>query len=171
MYEQILPWIGLGALLILCLPIPLVQRLVLEVSTWALRLGMIALLAGGVYLWFRPGDLPAMVSDTLNNSPWLLALLPDRGSPAFGLCAACWVVAALVPPLAALDVTRCLASRRLSHVTAASPVVAAPVAEPLAELVAVEPMPVGPRILRPVERRTAAAAMAAAASGPTAPAH
>src|SRR6476620_7126869 len=94
MYEPILPWFGLALLLFLCLPIPLVQKLVLEVSTWALRLGMIALLAGGVYLWFRPGDLPAEVSDTLNNFPGLLALLPARGTPAFGLCAACWVVAA-----------------------------------------------------------------------------
>jgi hypothetical protein len=170
MHEQILPWIGLGVLLILCLPIPLVQRLVLEVSTWVLRLGMIALLAAGAYLWFRPGDPPTVVSDTLNNFPSLLALLPDRGSPAFGPCAACWVVAALVPLLAALDVTRRLASRRLSQVTAASPVVAEPVAEPFAELVAAEPTPVGRRILRPVERRTAAAAMASAASRPIAPA-
>jgi hypothetical protein len=170
MYEQILPWIGLGALLILCLPIPRVQRLVLEVSVWALRLGMIALLAGGVYLWFRPGNLPAVVSDTLNNFPGLLALLPDLGSPAFGLCAACWVVAALVPFLAALDVTRCLAGQRPSRVTAASPVVLETVAEPLAEPVAAERMPAGLPILRPVERRTAAAAMTSAASRPTTPA-
>jgi hypothetical protein len=69
MYEQILLWIGLGALLILCLPIPLVQR-----------------------------------------------------------------------------------------------------AEPLAEPVVAEPMPVGLPILRPVERRRAAAAMTSAASRPTTPA-
>jgi hypothetical protein len=167
MYEQILPWVGLGALLILCLPIPLVRRLVLEVSTWALRLGMIALLAGGVYLWFRPGDLPTVISDALNNVPWLIALLPDRGSPAFGLCAACWVVAALVPLLAALDVTRRLAGRRLYRVTAAGPVVAEPVAEPLVEPVATERTPVGLPVLRPVERRTAAAAMTSAALRPT----
>src|SRR5207253_114391 len=95
----------------LCLPVQPVQRAVLTVSAWALRLGMIALLAGGAYLWFRPNELPAEVSRVLNDFPGMLSLLPDRGSPAFALCLACWVVAALVPLLAALDVTRKSAGR------------------------------------------------------------
>src|SRR5688500_13184010 len=111
MIEHILLWIGLGALTLLCLPIPPVQKLVLEVSAWSLRLGMIALLAGGAYLWFRPSELPAGVSRVLNDFPGLLSLLPERGSPAFALYLACWVVAALVPLLAVLDVSRKLAGR------------------------------------------------------------
>src|SRR5262245_40139056 len=118
MAEQILPWVGFGVLLLLCLPIPAVQKLVLEVSTWSLRLAMIGLLAAGAYLWFRPGDLPAEVSAVLSDFPRLLAILPDRGSPAFALVVACWVVAALVPLLVVLDVTRKLAGRRLYRVCA-----------------------------------------------------
>ena len=58
MYE-ILPWVGVGILLFLCLPILLTQKLILEVSTWVLRLALIGLLSAGVYLAFRPGELPA----------------------------------------------------------------------------------------------------------------
>ena len=81
MFEQILPWVGLGVLFVLCLPISPVQKLVLEVSAWGLRLGMIALLAAGAYLGFRPGDLPAEVSDVLSNFPRLLAWLPNPTAP------------------------------------------------------------------------------------------
>jgi hypothetical protein len=167
MYEQILPWVGLGVLLFLCLPIPAIQKLILEVSTWSLRLAMIALLAGGAYLWFRPGELPAGVSRVLADFPGLLSLLPERGSPAFGLCAACWVVAALVPLLAVLEVTRQIAGARLYRVRAltATPVAVVREAEslPLAEGEE-QPVEVGVPILRPVERRTAAAAIATAGS-------
>src|SRR5688572_23488277 len=99
MYEQILPWVGLGGLLLLCLPFPSVQKVVLEVSAWALRITMIALLAAGAYLWFRPGDMPTQVSDVLSDFPRLLALLPEQGSHSFALCLACWVVAVMVPVL------------------------------------------------------------------------
>ncbi|MCI0700436.1 MAG: hypothetical protein L0241_05085 [Planctomycetia bacterium] len=168
MFEQILPWAGLVVVLFLCLPISPIQKLILEVSTWSLRLGMIGLLAAGVYLWFRPSELPSGVSGVLADFPRLLSLLPDPGSPAFGLCAACLVVTVFVPVLAVLDVSRKLAGRlcQLRALTA-SPVKpqAARSAEPVlptADEVAEEGVP----ILRPIERRTAAAAIASAAPRP-----
>jgi len=166
MYEQILPWVGLGVLLLLCLPIPPIQKFVLEVSAWALRLAMIGLLAAGAYLWFRPGELPADVSAVLADYPRLLGLLPPQGSPAFALCVACLVVAALVPELAVLDVTRALAGRRLCRARAltALPVAVETSAAPAA---VAEAAPVGVPILRPVERRTAATAIASAGSRTT----
>jgi hypothetical protein len=166
MYEQILPWVGLGVLFVLCLPIAPVQKLVLEVSVWALRLGMIGLLAAGAYLWFRPGDLPAEVSAALSDFPRLMSWLPDRTTPPFGLCLACSVVTALVPLLAVLDVSRKLAGRRLGRLrglAAAAPVVqtrSEPAPPP-------EPVPVGVPVMRPVERRTAAQTIASAAPRPT----
>jgi hypothetical protein len=176
MYEQILPWVGLGVLSLLCLPIPSVQKVILEVSSWALRLGIIGLLAAGAYLWFRPGDMPTQVSGVLSDFPRLLTLLPEQGSPAFALCLACWVVAALVPVLAILDVTRKLAGTRLWRLRAltASPMkIVAPI-QPVATVLAIPPaesvLPtadeiaeVGVPVMRPVERRRAAEAMAAAA--------
>ena len=162
MSEQILPWVGLGGLFFLCLPIPLVQKLVLEVSVWALRLGMIGLLAAGAYLWFRPGELPARVSSVLSDFPRLLALLPEQGSPAFALCLACWVVAALVPVLAMLDVSRKWARRHFVAPVATVAPVAAVVTKP-SVATAEEPAPVGVPVMRPVERRTAANAISSAA--------
>jgi hypothetical protein len=161
MYEQILPWVGLGVLLFLCLPVPAIQTMILGVGTWALRLAMVALLAGGAYLWFRPEELPASLSRVLSDFPGLLALLPGRGSQAFALCAACWVVAALVPLLAVMEVTRRLARVRA---TAAEPVAAGrqPEPEPLPLADDEQPVEVGVPVLRPVERRTAAAAIATA---------
>jgi hypothetical protein len=169
MSEHILPWIGLGVLTLLCLPIPPVRKLVLEVSAWALRLGMIALLAGGAYLWFRPGELPAGVSRVLDDSPGLLSLLPERGSPAFALCLACWVVTALVPLLAVLDVSRKLA-RRGHQIPTPTAVPAAPTRADGPVPPAEEPVPLGLPILRPIERRGAAEAIAAAGSHPVTPA-
>jgi hypothetical protein len=176
MYEQILPWVGLGALLLLCLPIPSVQKVVLEVSAWALRLAIIALLAGGAYLWFRPGDMPTQVSGVLSDFPRVLALLPEQGSPAFALCLACWVAAAFIPILAILDVTRKLAGARLHHlrtITASPAKIVAPI-QPIATSLPIPPadpvLPtadeiaeVGVPVMRPVERRKAAEAMTAAA--------
>ena len=176
MYEQILPWVGLGVLLLLCLPIPSVQKVVLEVSAWALRLAMVALLVGGAYLWFRPGEMPTQVSSVLSDFPRLLTWLPEQGSPPFALCLACGIVAALVPVLAMLDVSRKLAGARLRRLRAltASPVKVVAPTQPIATVLATPPaesvLPtadeiaeVGVPVMRPVERRRAAEAMAAAA--------
>lgn len=169
--QSLLPWVGLGVLVLLCLPILPVQKWVVSVSAWALRLGMIALLAGGAYLWFRPNELPAEVSRVLNDFPGLLSLLPARGSPAFALCLACWIVAALVPFLAALDVARKSAGR-VVEVQTPTPVAVVPIRAAAPAPPVEEPAPVGVPILRPVERRTAAEVMATAGSRPAPrPAH
>lgn len=166
MYEQVILWVGFAFLVLLCLPIAAFQKAVLELTALALRLTMLGLLAGGAYLWFRPGHLPAEVSTALNNFPGLLSLLPERGSPAFALCLACWIVAALVPLLAILDVCRKLAGRRMSRIRTltAHPVTARQHDLPAPRVEVVEPvqvpveapMPVRVPVLRPVERRTAA---------------
>jgi hypothetical protein len=168
MYDHILLWVGLGVLTFLCLHVPHVQKLILEVSAWMLRLGMIALLAGGAYLWFRPGEMPAGMSGLLNDFPGFLSLFPERGSPAFALCLACGVVTALVPLLAVLDVSRKLAGRvcqiRTLTATPRTPIGKASRVSP-----SEEPMPIGVPILRPIERRKAAEAMASAGSHPATP--
>ena len=83
MFEPYLPVIalvGLALLLVLCLPFARIQKLVLEVTAWGLRLALVALLGAAAYLLFRPGDLPAEVADTsntlLNNFP-----RPNRHQP------------------------------------------------------------------------------------------
>ena len=157
--HDILPWLGLVALLTLCLPILPVQRVVLDVSTWALRLALVALLLAGAYLWFRPGDMPRSVSAVLSDFPGLLALLPERGSQAFALCLACWIVTALVPLLAAFELTRRAAVRERAVVEETRETVL-PLGEPVVD-------EVGVPILRPIERRTAAAALAVAGSRTT----
>jgi hypothetical protein len=159
MYD-ILPWVGLGILLLLCLPILPIQRVVLAVSSRTLRLTLIGLLAGGAYLWFRPLEMPSQVSAVLNDFPGLLALLPDRGSPAFALCLACWIVTALVPILAALDVARRRGAVGHRVVVEETRETVLPVGEPVVD-------EVGVPILRPIERRTAAAALAGAGTRTT----
>jgi hypothetical protein len=157
MSEQLLLWLtcaGAVLLAILCLPVPAISKFVLEVSAWVLRLGMFGLLAVGGYYWLRPGDLPASVPDAINRSPELVALLPDRAAPHFALCAACVVVAALLPLLAALDVTRKVAGRRLRDVAIA------PLAEPVPAEPAPEPVSVAVPVMRPIDRRTAAGTIA-----------
>jgi len=162
MFEQILPivaCVGLVVLAILCLPV--VRKFVLEISALVLRLAMLALLAGGAYLWFRPDAMPAGVSRVFDTEPWLLTMLPDRSSAYFGICAAYLVVLALLPLLAALDVTRRLAGRRLRRLCILTDelVAVAAIAEPAAEVV--ETPPEGVPVMRPVQRRTAANAIAA----------
>ena len=154
MYD-FLPWVGLVVLFFLCLPILPVQRIVLDVSSWALRIALVGLLAGGAYLWFRPHDMPAAVSAVLNDFPGLLSLLPERGSPAFALCLACWIVAALVPILAAIDLTRRRIAVRERITVEETRETVLPMGEPVVE-------EMGVPILRPIERRTAAAALAGA---------
>src|SRR5262249_20437341 len=93
LYEQVIAWVGLALLLVLCLPFARIQKLVLEVYAWALRLALLALLGAAAYLWFRPGDLPVEVTDALNDFPLLQAILPEPGTQPFGVCAAALLVA------------------------------------------------------------------------------
>jgi len=95
---QVLPWVGLALLLVLCLPIPAVQKLVLELTACALRLALLAVLAGAAYLWFRPAELPAEVVNAVNGSPRLVAILPDPLTPNFGLIRALTAVAPAAAP-------------------------------------------------------------------------
>ncbi|HEX5269213.1 MAG TPA: hypothetical protein VFW33_01935 [Gemmataceae bacterium] len=153
LYTQVIAWVGLAVLVLLCLPFARVQKLVLELSALALRLALLALLGAAAYLWFRPGDLPAEVTDVLNNAPRLKALLPEAGAQHFGICAAAPLVIVLLPLLATLDVSRKLAGwrlRRLRALAAESPVAAPP--------------PAPATVARRVDRRAAAEALAGAGS-------
>jgi hypothetical protein len=161
MSAQFLPivaWAGLVVLAILCLPVA--RKFVLELSALVLRLAMLALLAGGAYLWFRPDAMPAGVSNALDGEQWLLSILPDRSAAHFGICAASVVVMAFLPLLAALDVTRRLAGWRLQRIRMLTdePVAVAAIAEPVA--VVNDTPPEGVPVMRPVQRRTAANAIA-----------
>src|SRR5262245_35971635 len=152
-YLPVIALVGLALLLALCLPFAPIQKLVLELSAWVLRLGLLALLGAAAYLWFRPGDLPAEVTDTFNTLlstfPRLKDVVPEPGTPYFGICAAALLVSVLLPLLAVLDVCRKLAGWRLRRLRALA---AAPqVAEP-------QPAP-APAVHR-VNRRAAADALA-----------
>ena len=132
----------------------------LEVSAWALRLTLLALLGSAAYLWFRPGNLPVEVTDTLNSFPRLRALLPEPGAQHFGISAAAPVVAVLLPLLAVLDVSRKLAGCRCAaHVPSRQ----LPVAEEQLPSTAA-PQRATRSAPRRVDRREAAEAMAEAAS-------
>ena len=157
LYEQVIAWVGLALLLVLCLPFARIQKLVLEVYAWALRLALLALLGAAAYLWFRPGGLPVEVTDTLNSFPRLRAILPEPGTQPFGVCAAALLVVVLLPLLATLDVSRKLAGWRLRRLRAlaAEPRVVAP--PPVSE-----PRPAPP--VRRVDRRAAADTLAEAGS-------
>jgi hypothetical protein len=159
MYEQVIAWVGMVLLLVLCLPFAAIQKLVLEVYGWALRLALLALLGAAAYLWFRPEHLPVEATDTLNNFPRLKALLPVPGTPNFGISVAALVVAVLLPLLAVLDVCRKLAGGRLRRlrVLAAGPVAEAPPPAPAPQR-GPSPAP------RRVNRWAAADTMAEAAS-------
>lgn len=181
MNEQLLPvlWVALAALFLLCLPVAPVQKLVLVVSGWALRLALLAILAAGAYLSVQPGAMPAEVSRVLTDFPGLLSLLPAPGSAAFGPALACLVVAPLVPVLAAIDFARRrprIASvpeaERPAAVKAKPVEIVAPAPQPEPEAMPVaqeveEPVPVGVPLLRPVERRDAAGAIASARPRPS----
>jgi hypothetical protein len=163
LYEQVIAWVGLALLLVLCLPFAGIQKLVLEVYTWALRLALLALLGAAAYLWFRPGDLPAEVTETFNSFPSLKAILPEPGTPLFGVCTAALLMIVLLPLLAILDVSRQLAGRRLRRLRVlaveSKVVESPPVPEP-------RPAPV----VRRVDRRSAANTLAAAGSHKPVPA-
>jgi hypothetical protein len=158
LYAQVIVWVGLALLLVLCLPFARIQKLVLEVCALALRVALLALLAVAVYLWFRPAELPVEVRDTLNNVPRVKAILPEPGTQYFGVCAASLLVIVFLPLLAILDVTRKLAGWRLRRLRSLA-----------AESKVVEPPPAtqsrpAPAAGRRVDRRAAAAALAEAGS-------
>src|SRR5262249_57040281 len=130
-------------------------KLVLEVSAWALRLALLALLGAAAYLWFRPHDLPARVTDMLDAFPGPGSILPEPGAQHFGICAAALIVLALLPLLAVLDVSRQLAGRRLRRLRALT-----------AEAKAAEGAPAPAPPVRRVDRRSAASALPQAAPPP-----
>jgi hypothetical protein len=157
MSEHIIPWAALGLAALLCLPIAGLQKPLLEVSAWALRLGLLALLAAAGYLWFFPEQLPSEVASTLGEFPRLKGVLPEPASPLFGMSVAIPVAIALLPLLAVLDVARKLAGRPIRHLRLLT---AAPKAETV-ECVA--PPPARPGIMvRRIDRRTAADAIVSA---------
>lgn len=176
MSEQLIPWAswaGLVVLAILCLPIGACQKFVLGIVSWALRIALLAVLAGGAYLYFRPGDMPAQVSNALNDFPRVLSILPDRAAPHFALCLACLIVAPLVPVLMVLDVSRALAGRRLRRIRAltAGPVEVIAARETTRKTVvetapgrSAATTPEAIPVLRPVDRRTASSAITTAGS-------
>jgi hypothetical protein len=103
MYEQIIVWVAVALLALLCFPIAAFRNAVLTVYAWTLRLTLLTLLGAGAYLWFRPEDLPPTVSDTLSQVPWANMRLPEPGMQNFGLAAAALTVAILLPWLMVLD--------------------------------------------------------------------
>jgi hypothetical protein len=158
MYEQIIVGAGLILLLVLCLPFGAVHKLVLEITTGALRLAALGLLGAAAYLWFFPEQVPAEMTDALDSLPRLKGFLPDPGTPYFGLSVLVPIVLALLPALAVLDVSRKLAGRRLRRLRLLA---ARPVTEAPPPPVVVAPTAT-PGILRRVDRRSASDAMAAA---------
>jgi hypothetical protein len=113
MYDPIFLWAGFAILLLLLLPFSGTRKLILELSTWGVRLALLALLVGGAILWFRPEWLPAEAAAVVGASPELQAILPAPGTQTFGLAAALLAGVVLLPVLAMLDVTRALAGDRL----------------------------------------------------------
>jgi hypothetical protein len=157
LFEPVIAWVGLALLLLLCLPIAGIQKLLLDLYAWALRLALLAVIGGAAYLWFRPGDLPAAATNALDMVPGLKTILPEPGARHFGVCAAALLVIMILPLLAILDVSRKLAGWRLCRLRAlaAEPkVVQTP--PPLES----RPAPIGHR----VDRRVAADTLANAGS-------
>jgi len=116
MYEHILAWGGAALLLLLCLPFSATRKLILELCTWTLRLALVALLAGGAFLWFRPEMLPAECVDVLDSFPRVRDILPSPADQTFGLRAAGLITVVLLPLLAVFDVTSRLAGRRYRRI-------------------------------------------------------
>jgi hypothetical protein len=111
MAEQILIWTCFAVVLLLCLPFRGARKLILEASGLILRIALLAVLAGGALLWFRPDLLPGQVVTTLFTIHGVRDLLPAPESPMFGVAAATLLAAVFLPLLAILDVTRRLAWR------------------------------------------------------------
>ena len=170
MSEQYIAWAAWGGLVllaILCLPIGSCQKFVLSFTSWLLRLALLGVLAGGAYLYFRPDEMPTQVSNTLDRVPALLSILPDRSAAHFGLCLACLIVAALLPVLMMLDVTRAIAGRRLRRLRALADgrsdvvITRESVRDSVVHTTPV-PIPEAAPVLRPVDRRTASTTLASA---------
>jgi hypothetical protein len=162
LYVPVIAWTGLALLLLVCMPLATIQKLVLEISAWGLRLALLGVVGAAAWLWFQPGNLPAEVLETLDHLPRLRAILPEPGTPHFGVCAAALIVIPLLPLLAILDVSRRLAGWRLRRLRAlaAETKVVPPQPEP-------PPQPPG---ARRVDRRAAANTLAEAGSPrPSAP--
>ncbi len=118
MVEHILIWAAAGFLLLLCLPFSGTRKLILELCTWTLRVSLIALLAAGAVLWFRPELLPVECVAVLDSFPAVRDMLPSTESQTFGLTAAVILTAVFLPLLTMLDVTRKLAGSRLRRIRA-----------------------------------------------------
>ena len=98
LYDQIIAWVGLAVLLLVCLPFARVQKVVLTICALVLRLMLLGVIGAAAYLWFRPADLPDEVTSTLANlPPFLQPILPTPGTPHFGVCIACLIVLLFLP--------------------------------------------------------------------------
>jgi hypothetical protein len=161
LYARVIAWVGLAVLLVLCLPFTRVQKLVLDVYAWALRLALVALLGAAAYLWFRPADLPAGVTDTLNSLPSLKPILPEPRTQHFGVCAAALPVLVFLPLLAFLDISRKLVGSPLRRLRALA---AEPKAAPAPPAPGPTPAPGPAPAVRRVDRRAAADTLAEAGS-------
>jgi hypothetical protein len=128
MYENIIAWAVLGLVLILCLPLPRVQRFLLSLYGLGLRFGMLVLVAAAAYLWFRPAQLPSEIADTVLASPLLTRLLPEPGAPIFAICAIGLIALVVLPLIALIAVCRrSLSARERIVVTESIQVQAPPV--------------------------------------------
>jgi hypothetical protein len=157
MYTNIIAWTGLAMLLVLCLPVASLQKLLLTVYGWTLRLALVALIVGAGYLWFRPAQAPVEVTESLQHFPWAKSWLPEPGTPVFGICAVGLISIVLLPLLAVFDLCRRSVIRRVEHVTT---IVDQPAPAPRnASLPPAAPQPIN-QAPRRFGRRAAADAMA-----------
>jgi hypothetical protein len=161
--QNVLAWTLCALALVLCLPFAGTRKLLLELTAWALRLGILAAVAGGALLWFRPDLVPAEVLRALDAMPLVRDLLPAPGAQAFGLFAAALAAAPLLPLLALIDVARKLAGRRLRRLRRLADAQPVPAVHPAAASTAPgevgADLPVAEPVYRP-GRRAAAATLA-----------
>jgi hypothetical protein len=162
MFEQIIMWAVLALLLLLSLPIGVIQKLVVVVYGLATRVAILALLAAAAYLFYRPEQVPVEVASAVHNNPTLRAILPEPGTPNFGLVAAALLASVLLPLLAVLDICRRRVSYVARTVVTGSVPVASSTAPPAPPVVA--PQAESSPAARRADRRVAAAAMAEAAT-------
>jgi hypothetical protein len=161
MNEQIVAWTGFALVLLFCLPFSGTRKLVLELSGWALRLALLALLAGGALLWFRPDLLPEEVVSALDRFPAVRDFLPSPGSEAFGPAASALVAAVFLPLLAVLDATRKLSGARFRRLRRLADAARREPAPAPVEYTIPQPRPLGRPVagMRRSDRRAAAETM------------